>query len=273
MDKAREGGGAAAPVTVIRCGGGERAAAADVVAVEEPLEIRVGGERLVVLMRTPGHDIELAAGFLLTEGLVESPAQIGAIGFCPDEPEPDLRNVVVVHPASGCVITPPERRFYAASACGVCGKTSIRAVSLAVRPLAGALTVAGRVLTSLPPALRAVQEGFQATGGLHAAGLFDAEGRLACAREDVGRHNAVDKVVGAMALKGHFPLPDRVLLLSGRASFEVCQKAAMAGIPVVASISAPSSLAVALSADLGLTLVGFLRGDTCNIYAGADRVL
>lgn len=264
-------GGSLAPVTVVRCRGGERTTVPDVVAVEAPLEIRVGTERLVVLMRTPGHEVELAMGFLLTEGLVDSPAKVGAIGFCVDEQE-DRQNVLVVHPTGGGEIRAPERHFYASSACGICGKSNIGSISLAARPLTSDLKISESVLTSLPTTLRAAQKGFNATGGLHAAGLFNAKGHLVCAREDVGRHNAVDKVVGAMALRGEFPLSNYVLLLSGRASFEVCQKAAMVGIPIVASISAPSSLAISLAADVGLTLVGFLRGEAYNIYTQPNRI-
>ncbi len=258
---------------VLRCRADARAPCQDTLAVEEPLEIRVGEERLTVLMRTPGHDCNLAVGFFLTEGLLESPAQIGDMEYCRNTGNPDERNVLVLRPAPGCRVVAPERRFYGSSACGVCGKSSIESVLLGARPPCGSFAVSREALLLLPDALRRAQTAFEVTGGMHGAGLFDAQGRLLCVREDVGRHNAVDKAIGALAIDGRFPLPDVGLLVSGRTSFEVCQKAAMAGIPLVAGISAPSSLAVELAQTLGMTLVGFLRGTSCNIYAGEERVL
>jgi FdhD protein len=244
-----------------------------VVAAEEPLEIRLREERLVVLMRTPGDDTDLVTGFLVSEGLLQRPDQIESVGPYLDERAHPVRNVMQACPVPGVAVTPPERRFYAASACGICGKSSIQAVALAACRVRGPLTIPGSTLTRLPELLRAAQPAFNATGGLHAAGLFDAEGHLLCAREDVGRHNAVDKVIGAAARAGRFPLHDLVLVVSSRASFEVCQKAAMAGIPIVAALSAPSSLAVALAQSVNMTLVGFLRGENYNIYSGAARIV
>jgi FdhD protein len=259
-------------ISVIRCSPGIRKAGRDIVAVEEPLEIRIGKRRLAVLMRTPGDDADLALGFLLSEGLIQHPNQIAGITHCPNVREPELGNVLIVLPEPGCRITIPDRRFYAGSACGICGKTSIESVSLAVRRMNDTWDLGTSVLASLPQKLHETQVTFSKTGGLHAAGLFDAHGQLVVAREDVGRHNAVDKVIGALAADGRFPLNDLALLVSGRASFEICQKAALAGIPIVASISAPSSLAIKLARRLNQTLVAFLRGGTCSIYAGARRI-
>ena len=241
----------------------------DFVAVEEPLEIRVGGHSISVTMRTPGHDFELAAGFLVTEGLVR-PADLGVIEYCPDSDS----NIVDVKLIEGAPFDPESlrRNFYATSSCGICGTASIEQVRKHVPPLEGTLKINCKIFSTLPGRLREAQEVFEQTGGLHAAGLFDGEGTPAMVREDVGRHNAVDKVVGAMALREKLPLSDRLLMVSGRASFEIVQKAAVAGIPIVCAVSAPSSLAVDFAREVGLTLVGFLRGERYNIYAGAERV-
>ncbi len=251
---------------------------ADALAVEEPLEIRLGfvaeGRRaarsLSVTMRTPGHDRELAAGFLLTEGVVADAADI-------DDVDHDTPNVVRVdlRPQVRVDMNRLERHFYTASSCGVCGKTSIAAVQVCQRQrLDPDRPRLGRdVVCSLPEKLRAAQEVFDRTGGLHAAALFDAAGRLLTLREDVGRHNAVDKVIGAELLAGRLPLAERVLLVSGRASFELVQKALLAGVPVLAAVGAPSSLAVDLARDRGMTLLGFVRDGRFNIYSGAGRVL
>jgi FdhD protein len=244
-----------APVT--RDGG-----VADRVAVEEPLEIRVRGRALAVTMRTPGHDEELAAGFLHGEGLLAGP--IASVG-----PTPDLINNVVEVDAP---LRPdaPERRFYTTSSCGVCGKGALEEVAVHADPLPPGPAVDRALLARLPDGLR--QPGFDVTGGLHATGLFTPGGSLLCVREDVGRHNAMDKVIGRALLDGTLPLAGRILCVSGRLSFELVQKAAVAGCPILVGVGAPSSLAVALAADRGMTLAGFARGDRVNVYTGAERV-
>ncbi|MCU1449604.1 MAG: hypothetical protein JWP02_1774 [Acidimicrobiales bacterium] len=248
----------------------------DMLAAEEPLEIRVDGTALAVTMRTPGNDFELAAGFLVTEGVVDRPEQIRTLRYCVQEDETQEFNVLnadLAPDAPGRAVG--ERNFTTTSACGLCGKASIDTVrarasfdvrddDVAVDPL---------VLSSLPERLRAAQRLFDSTGGLHAAGLFTPGGELVCLREDVGRHNAFDKVIGWAALDGRLPLRRHVILASGRASFELTQKALMAGIPVLASVSAPSSLAVELAEEAGMTLVGFLRGSTMNVYTGEERLV
>jgi FdhD protein len=245
-----------APVT--RDGG-----VADRVAVEEPLEIRVGGEPLAVTMRTPGHDEELACGFLYGEGLIDAPPQ--RVG-----PSADLAaNVVEVE--AELRFDPGRRRFYTTSSCGVCGKGALEEVAVHAERLAPGFTVARHVLAALPD--RLVQPAFDRTGGLHATGLFDAAGELCCAREDVGRHNAMDKVVGRALLDGSLPLGERILCVSGRLSFELVQKAAVAGCPVLVGVGAPTSLAVALARDRNLTLAGFARGGSVNVYAAEARVI
>jgi formate dehydrogenase accessory protein FdhD len=242
---------------------------ADLLAVEEPLEIRVGGEPLSVTMRTPGDDIDLAAGFLASEGVISSPTDLSQIKMCDG-------NVADVTLAPG--ISGPgdrlRRQFVATSACGVCGRESIDAIRVRARydVSADPVRISPATLAGLPDRLRAAQRLFASTGGLHAAGLFTAEGRLLALREDVGRHNAVDKVVGWALRGGRLPLAGCVLLVSGRASFELTQKALVAGLPVLAAVSAPSSLAAELAAESGMTLVGFLRGSSMNVYAGAGRL-
>jgi FdhD protein len=243
-------------------------ARADLLAVEEPLEIRIDGEPLAVTMRTPGDDIDLAAGFLYTEGLLGSLADVSEIRMC-DE------NVAAVSVAPGASVAPSSRQFVTTSACGVCGKDSIEAIRVRSRfdVSADPLRVPPGVLAALPGRLRDAQRVFASTGGLHAAGLFTASGELLVLREDVGRHNAVDKVAGWALRSGRLPLEGCVLMVSGRASFELAQKAVMIGVPVLAAVSAPSSLAASLADETGLTLVGFLRGNSMNVYAGADRVV
>ncbi|GAA0927545.1 formate dehydrogenase accessory sulfurtransferase FdhD [Virgisporangium ochraceum] len=254
----------------------------DTLAAEEPLEIRVGpagGPRppLAVTMRTPGNDLDLAIGFLVTEGVIASPDDVVTAQLCAGDNEPNTYNVVDVALAPGVEppTTDPSRNFYTTSSCGVCGKASIDAVRVRSRHDLGAdpVTVDATTLVTLPDTLRAAQKAFDATGGLHAAGLFTAAGDLVCVREDVGRHNAVDKVVGWAARNGRLPATGHVLMVSGRASFELVQKATLAGIPVLAAVSAPSTLAVDLAAESGLTLVGFLRDRAFNIYAGDKRVI
>ncbi len=253
---------------------------ADVLVVEEPLEIRVGGRALAVTMRTPGHDVELAVGFLISEGVVHAGDDIRSAIHCGGPGtggEGNTYNVLDIALAPGVELPGADltRNFYTTSSCGICGKASIDAVrAVSHHDLAvDDGRVASRTLAGLPGELRAHQDVFDKTGGLHAAGLFDAQtGRLVVLREDVGRHNAVDKVVGWAAMSGRLPLRRHVLMVSGRASFELAQKAVMAGIPILAAVSAPSSLAIELATEQGLTLVGFLRGDTMNVYAGAERV-
>ncbi|GGO83125.1 formate dehydrogenase accessory sulfurtransferase FdhD [Wenjunlia tyrosinilytica] len=258
---------------VVRLNGDTVGARPDTLAGEEPLEIRVNGERLTVTMRTPGHDFDLVAGFLATEGVIGSPDELIALRYCADgENTYNLLDAALVPgvalPAS------LNRNLLTTSACGICGRDSIDAVRTRTRwPVAGdPVRMTPEVLYTLPETLRAAQRTFSSTGGLHAAGLFTADGELLCAREDVGRHNAVDKVVGWALREGRLPMRGGVLMVSGRASFELTQKAAMAGIPVLAAVSAPSSLAADLAEELGLTLVGFLRGRSANVYTGAERI-
>jgi FdhD protein len=264
--------------SVQRIDGELRVGRPDTIVVEEPLEIRVGGKPLSVTMRTPGDDFDLVAGFLTTEGVVSNAEDIRAIRYCAGATVDgeNTYNVVDVDLSPG--VAPPdvslERSFYTTSSCGVCGKASIDAIRTQTRwPVAADdCTVAAATLATLPDALREAQKVFDRTGGLHAAGLFTAAGELRVLREDVGRHNAVDKVVGWAGREGLLPLRGHVLMVSGRVSFELTQKALMAGIPVLSAVSAPSSLAVDLAADVGMTVVGFLRGDTMNVYTGAQRV-
>ena len=259
--------------------GGPRTTREDVLAVEEPLEIRVNGRSLAVTMRTPGNDYDLAAGFLVSEGVISRGEHFFAARYCAGatvEGE-NTYNVLDVSLAPGVAAPDPrlERNFLTTSACGLCGKASIDAVrTRSVFPVAeDAVTVDAALLTTFPDTLRAGQAVFEKTGGLHAAGLFDAAtGELLVLREDVGRHNAVDKVIGWAVKENRLPLRGTVLQVSGRASFELAQKAMMAGIPVLAAVSAPSSLAAEFATEVGMTLVGFLRGDSMVIYAGAERI-
>jgi FdhD protein len=239
----------------------------DHLAVEEPLEIRVDGTALSVTMRTPGHDLDLALGFLLTEGVIVGGGDVAGAISCAD-------NVVDVSLLNGRHDGGAQRNFFMSSSCGLCGKSSIEHVRTKSRYAVHTddVTIADDVLRSLPDRLRKAQRGFDRTGGHHAAGLFTAAGDLLCVREDVGRHNAVDKVVGWAVQQGRLPLSGTVLQVSGRASFELAQKALMAGIPVLAAVSAPSTLAVDLAAESGLTLVGFLRGASYNVYAAGSRI-
>jgi FdhD protein len=249
---------------------------ADLLAVEEPLEIRIGGKPVTVTMRTPGDDIDLAAGFLFGEGLLTPAVDLRQIRMC-DENVADVTLEPAAAPEDVERATDArraQRNFLTTSACGVCGKESIDAIRVRSRydPRADRVEVSPAVLAGLPGRLREAQRVFASTGGLHAAGLFTADGALLALREDVGRHNAVDKVVGWALRAGRLPLTGHVLLVSGRASFELVQKAYMAGLPVLAAVSAPSSLAVGLAEEVGLTLVGFLRGTSMNAYTGQDRL-
>jgi len=252
----------------------------DVLAVEEPLEIRVGGRSLAVTMRTPGHDFDLAAGFLVSEGVITRSENFSSARYCAGATDAGLNlfNVLDVSLAPG--VAPPdprlERSFYTTSSCGLCGKASIDAVRThsAYEVRDDGLRVDTALLSTFPPMLRAEQAVFDKTGGLHAAALFDGgSGKMLVLREDVGRHNAVDKVIGWALKEDRLPLRGTVLMVSGRASFELTQKAMMAGIPVLAAVSAPSSLAAEMAAEVGMTLVGFLRGSSMVIYAGAERIV
>jgi len=240
----------------------EGVAETDRLAVEEPLEIRVDGTAVAVTMRTPGHDEELALGFCLTEGL-----QPGAA-----HPSADLAANVVEVDAPGADLAKVQRSFYTSSSCGVCGKGALEAVAVDAARVDSELTVAFDVVASLPGRLRSAQPAFDLTGGLHATGLFTADGELRCVREDVGRHNAMDKVIGSAFLEGLLPLARNVLCVSGRLSFELVQKAAVAGCPVLVAVGAPSSLAVELADDRGLTLCGFVRGGRVNVYSEPQRI-
>ncbi|MEZ2389459.1 formate dehydrogenase accessory sulfurtransferase FdhD [bacterium RCC_150] len=252
----------------------------DFLAVEEPLEVRLGRMSFSVTMRTPGDDFDLVAGFLVSEGVIWEPEQLVSLRFCAGEDENGVQtfNVVEAQLRPGVAMPEIGRNVYTSSSCGICGTDSIEAVrkSSHFNPADDELSIKAEVLASLPDRLREAQAVFDKTGGVHAAGLFrihdDGEPQLLCLREDVGRHNAVDKVVGWAFREGMLPLRGTVLQVSGRASFELVQKAALAGIPVLAAVSAPSSLAVELAQDTGLTLVGFSRGTSLNVYAGANRV-
>lgn len=255
----------------------------DALAVEEPLEIRVGfldgdvrrNRAVSITMRTPGDDFELAAGFLFTEGIVSSPDQITEIKHCGPKDTEGETNTVRLDLADGVAIDLKslERHFYTTSSCGVCGKSSIEALYTGAKQLEpNGLRIGGALINSLPDILRQNQDVFDRTGGLHASALFDPEGGLIAIREDVGRHNALDKVIGARLLKGETSLSDSVLMVSGRASFELVQKALMASIPVMLAVGPPSTLAVELANEFGMTLVGFVRDGGYNVYAGAERV-
>jgi FdhD protein len=250
----------AAAVEVVRLPDGTHES--DRVAVEEPLEIRIGGRPVAVTMRTPGHDEELALGFCLSEGLQPVAARV---------PDDLTANTIDVEAPS----FDPERlqrSFYTTSSCGVCGKGALEAIAVEAPEVASSLRIPLKVVVALPDRLRAAQAAFEVTGGLHATGLFDASGELLAAREDVGRHNAMDKVIGRAFLDGGLPLADRVLCVSGRLSFELVQKAAVAGCPVVVAVGAPSSLAVDLARDRRVTLCGFVRGGRANVYTEAWRI-
>jgi FdhD protein len=246
----------------------------DRLVTEEPLEIRVASpgrptEPLAVTMRTPGHDFDLAAGYLVTEGIAPAGA-VASVSYCLEGVDEQRYNVVTV--ALRHAVTLPERRFAVNASCGLCGAATLDAALRDVAPVAPGPTVARSVLVELPARLRGEQALFDATGGLHAAGLFDATGRVLVVREDVGRHNAVDRVVGHLARNGGLPARDSILAVSGRVSYELVQKAAVAGIPMLCAVSAPSSLAVDAARRTGQTVVGFLRGGRFNVYTGAERV-
>lgn len=268
------------PVTAVRVHTVEDGASherPDWLATEEPMEIRVQGPRgpaepIAVTMRTPGADFELAVGFLLAEGVLSDAGDVASVAYCLEGQGAQLYNVVTVQTRSVVSVDRARRAFTTNASCGVCGKATIDDIEVASAPIAPGPVVAGSVVTKLPDRLRAEQSVFDSTGGLHAAGCFDADGGLFVVREDVGRHNALDKLVGHAALEGRLPLSEQVLMVSGRVSFEIVQKAAVAGIPIVCAVSAPSSLAVDVARRLGQTLIGFLRKDRFNVYCGAERV-
>lgn len=254
---------------------------ADTLAVEEPLEIRLGGESFTVTMRTPGHDFELAAGFLVSEGIVRSPEELRGLRYCAGTDEQGNQTYNVLDADLDPLLAPmrtsvsERRNVVTTSACGICGTTSIDEVEKTLPPAPDAgpqLSISAETLLQLPDTLRESQKVFSKTGGVHAAGLFDGEGNLLCLREDVGRHNAVDKVVGWALTEGRLPLTGTVLQVSGRASFELVQKAALAGIEMLSAVGAPSSLAADLAERSGLTLAGFSRGRSVNLYTHEPRI-
>jgi FdhD protein len=249
----------------------------DHLATEEPMEIRALGPgqepvTVAVTMRTPGNDFELAVGFLFTEGLIGSRQDVVSIVYCDLPPDEQQFNVVTVELGRPFDPESVKRNFYVSSSCGVCGKASLDQVRVMCAPVTSDLSVQASVIERLPETLRTTQRIFEQTGGLHASGLFDSEGRMDSVREDVGRHNAVDKLVGQALLGGHLPLSNRILMVSGRVSFEIVQKAAIAGIPMICAVSAPSSLAVQTAVELGMTMVGFVRGSSFNVYSDPGRV-
>jgi FdhD protein len=265
------------PVHIVRVRDGRRASDADRAAMEEPLEVRLHGQPFAVIMRTPGADRELAAGFLLSERVLKSPEDLGTIEYCRDPTMQSAENVVNVTltgTASGDLdrVLAERRKTTTNSSCGLCGRLTIESLKNDVPPLRIEGAVQASVVSSLPDKLRNSQAVFDETGGLHAAGLFRFDGSLTAMAEDVGRHNAVDKVVGRMLIEDRLPLSQQLLFVSGRTSFEIVQKALIAGIGVVASVSAPSSLAIDLALEGGVTLVGFVRGTSFNIYSHVERI-
>jgi FdhD protein len=269
---------------ITKISAGTQSVQLDLLSVEEPLEIRLGlprqeGEKhkaISITMRTPGDDFELAAGFLFTEGIIKNPDQVSHIRHCglPDN-DKNIQNTVVVELKEHIDVDLKrlERNFYTTSSCGVCGKSSIDALRTGAAQInPSGFTISSKLIHELPDILRASQDVFERTGGLHASALFSSDGVVEIVREDVGRHNALDKVIGAKFLARETPLENKILLVSGRASFELVQKALMAGIPVLAAVGAPSSLAVELAAEFGMTLVGFVRDGRFNIYTGEERV-
>lgn len=250
----------------------------DRLATEEPMEVRAGGpgqepSSVAVTMRTPGGDFELAAGFLFTEGLISGSEDVARVSYCEDlSPEEQQFNVVTVDLTTPFDAEALKRNFYATSSCGICGKASLEDVEVRCAPVGPGPVVGRAVIAGLPDRLRKAQRVFEQTGGLHAAGLFDVEGKLLSLREDVGRHNAVDKLVGEALLAGGLPLSERILQVSGRVSFEIVQKAAVAGVPIVSAVSAPSSLAVEAADRLGMTVIGFVREGRFNVYSHPERI-
>lgn len=251
----------------------------DQVTTEEPLEIRLVNpdKTLAVTMRSPGHDFELAAGFLYGEGVITKREDIRKISYCvnPKVDGEQRENIVNIELQDNLNfdLQPLERHFYTSSACGVCGKANLDALRFKGYPsITSDMQVSPEVIYQLPQKLKEAQKIFAKTGGLHAAGLFDSEGKLLLLREDIGRHNAVDKLIGSVLLNGELPLSEHILMVSGRSSFEILQKSLVAGIPIVCAVSAPSSLAVSLAQEFGITLIGFLRGERFNIYTGMEKI-
>ncbi len=275
MEPPRTPAEASQRASITRYEGGNAAAREDWVTVEEPLEIRVGAQTLAVTMRTPGHDHDLAAGWLVTEGIVSRPEELVRLEHCRETRSPEEEgNVVIarITAQSGDALDRARRLLLTSSSCGLCGKGSIESIHGRFTAIGGAAATSPEVLLALPDALRRAQTTFGRTGGLHAAGVFSLSGELLAAREDVGRHNAVDKVVGSLFREGRLPLSQTILCVSGRTSFEIVQKALAAGIPIVAAVSAPSSLAIDLARESNMALAGFLRGGGFNLYSGDDRV-
>jgi FdhD protein len=246
----------------------------DHLAVEEPMEIRIHDESIAITMRTPGDDFALTAGFLYSEGLLHNSKEIGTLRYCENTTKPELKNIVNFTYASGHKpdLSRLKRNFYATSSCGVCGKASIEQIKMNAKPISSKLKVPLDIIYGLGHSLRKAQTLFEKTGGLHAAGVFDEHGVMYTLHEDVGRHNAVDKAIGHMLLQDRSPLDHHILMVSGRASFEIMQKAVMARMPIVCAVSAPSSLAVETAREFGVTLVGFLREDDFNVYTHAERI-
>jgi FdhD protein len=267
----------ATPARVVTVRAGRRSERADVVASEEPMEIRAHGPgqepvRVAITMRTPGGDFELAVGFLFTEGLI-GPGEVLRVAYCDDvDAEEQRYNVITVALNAPFDDHALHRNFFATSSCGVCGKAALEDVEVRCAPIPPGFHVPADTIVALPDALRSAQRVFDRTGGLHAAGLFSAGGEVVSVREDVGRHNAVDKVIGEQLLAGAVPLAERILQVSGRVSFEIVQKAAVAGVPVLSAVGAPSSLALDAAERLGVTVIGFVRDGGCNVYTHPDRV-
>ncbi len=258
-------------VDIVRYGRGSARSTEDTVVVEEPLALRVDGQDVVVTMRTPGDDLDLAAGFLLTEGWIRKIEDIGTLAYCPDEDEPDRRNIVEARLVRSYRTSGPDRYSWASSSCGLCGKSTIDSIHQELEVLEARVSVCEDIVLGLPDKLRLRQRNFSRTGGIHGAGLFDREGGEIVVREDIGRHNAVDKAIGAALRQGKLGRAT-ILMVSGRLGFEITQKALAARIPVVASVSAPSSLALELAGELGLTAVGFVREGSMNVYTHPHRV-
>jgi FdhD protein len=265
-------------ISVVRVHGPRRARAEDRAVVEAPLEIRLHGRAFSVTMRTPGADLELAAGFLLSERIIATADDLGTIEHCTDPVLDDetsrenIVNITLTDPSRLDAAFAGQRQVTTSSSCGLCGRRTIESLTVGMRPLSTPLVMTAAALAALPDRLRAAQKVFDDTGGLHAAGLFTTDGVLVDVAEDVGRHNAVDKVIGRRLMRDALPLSEHVLFVSGRSSFEIVQKALFAGIPIVGSVSAPSSLAIDLAATMGITLAGFVRGDGFNLYTCADRI-
>lgn len=262
-------------VEIDRWQGGQLAGTSqpDWVAAEEPLEIRAEGRSLAVVMRTPGHDEDLAAGFLLSEGAIKSAADIFELSICPSQSEGKGNAVDALLAGQSIDWASLTRHVFTSSSCGICGKASIDSVFQSFAPVESNASISATTILGLPQKLRELQETFSQTGGLHASALFDLEGNLLVLREDVGRHNALDKVIGHALRQNWLPLSQHVLMVSGRVSFEIVQKALSAGIPIIAAVSAPSSLAVQFAKEANQTLIGFLRGDRMNVYAHPERIL